>query len=41
MDGKEFARWVTNMQTINEIYRHLAAQDANDDIKSMQEFFTT
>jgi integrase len=31
----------SNMQTINEIYRHLAAQDANEDIKSMQEFFTT
>lgn len=30
----------SNTQTPNEIYRHLAAQDANRDIKEMQKFFS-
>lgn len=29
----------SNTQTVNEVYRHLAAQDANDDIKRMQNFY--
>ena len=28
-----------NIQTINDVYRHLAAQDANADIKRMKDFF--
>jgi len=29
----------SNTQTVNEVYRHLAAQDANADVLRMQEFF--
>lgn len=29
----------SNPQTVNEVYRHLAAQDANDDINSMKKYF--
>ena len=29
----------SNPQTVNEVYRHLAAQDANADVLRMQEFF--
>lgn len=31
----------SNTQTVNEIYRHLAAQDANDDVKKMQNYFAS
>lgn len=31
----------SNMQTVNEVYRHLAEQDANEDIKRVQSFFAT
>ena len=30
----------SNVQTMNEVYRHLAAQDKNADITKMQQFFT-
>ena len=29
----------SNMQTVNDVYRHLAQQDANDDINRMKEFY--
>jgi hypothetical protein len=29
----------SNIQTVNNVYRHLAAQDANADIKRMQDFY--
>ena len=29
----------SNMQTVNEVYRHLAAQDANEDVERMRQFF--
>ena len=29
----------SNMQTVNDVYRHLAAQDANADIEKMREFY--
>ena len=31
----------SNIQTMNEVYRHLAAQDKNEDITKMKQFFTT
>ena len=30
----------SNMQTVNDVYRHLAAQDANEDINRMKDFFS-
>jgi len=31
----------SNPQTVNEVYRHLAEQDANEDVLRMQKFFTS
>ena len=31
----------SNVQTMNEVYRHLASQDKNRDITKMKQFFTT
>lgn len=30
----------SNTQTVNNVYRHLAAQDANEDIKRMKDFYS-